>query len=86
MTEAERFDVVLAYVRKKGPAEVGLALAGARERDEALAGLQRLFGDEQSPGVAHVLSYAPTLEGDERLLVVRDVVAVFGEVRRAALG
>ena len=81
----DAFDLY-AYVRRKGAKIVGEALLAARkrERDEALPRLFELFGSEGSQGVIDVLAFAPTLIGDDRLLVVRDVVRVFREVRRVA--
>lgn len=80
----DAFDLY-AYARKKGAPAIGRALATARERDEALEQLHRLFGTDASPGVLDVLSYATSLEDLERELVARDVVRTFTEVRRIAL-
>lgn len=81
----DAFDLY-AYVRKKTPSAVGRELAGAPERDEALARLHELFGSDDAPGVTDVLVFAPTLGGADRALVARDVVRTFAEVRSAASG
>ncbi|SRR6266568_6345081 len=81
----DAFDLY-AYVRKKTPIVVGQALARAREQDEALARLHELFGRDDSIGVLDVLRFAPTLEGSDKLLVIKDVLRSFAELRRAALG
>jgi hypothetical protein len=80
----DAFDLY-AYVRKKTPAAVGELIAAARERDEALQRLHEVFADENAPGILDVLSFAGSLEGIDRELVVRDVVRTFAELRRLAL-
>lgn len=79
----DAFDLY-AYVRRKTPAVVGRALAGAPERDEALARLHELFESDAAPGVTDVLAFAPTLGGIDRTLVARDVVRAFAELAGAA--
>lgn len=81
----DAFDLY-AYARKRTPRALGSALRAAPERDEALRLLQELFADANAPGVRDVLAFAPALEADDRLLVARDVVRTFAEVRRVALG
>ena len=80
----DAFDLY-AYVRKKTPAVVAAALASAREREEALQSLHKVFADENAVGVLDVLDFAGSLEGIDRALVARDVVRTFAEVRRIGL-
>ncbi len=81
----DAFDLY-AYVRKKTPEEVGRAIAGAPERDEALRRLKELFGLTDSVGVLEVLEFASTLDEGDRALVARDVVRTFDAVCAAGLG
>ena len=60
----DAFDLY-AYVRRKAPLVVGRALGGAPERDEALHRLRELFGSDDAAGVADVLAFAPTLDGND---------------------
>jgi hypothetical protein len=80
----DSFDLY-AYTRRLGAKAVGAAIqAGSPpERAEAEARLLELFGTEKAEGVASVLSFAPTLESEDRALVARDVVRLFRDVSLA---
>ena len=66
-----------------GPEEIDRRLRGSAEGRSIRGALLQLFGDEDSEGVHDVLAFASTLGDEDRELVVRAVVDLFGKLRQA---